>query len=73
MDKLDKTDRVLDFSKMSDKQIIDRYYEAVTSETFNIMVAGLCAGELINNRDHNIIEEDGEKERFVKKESKKVA
>jgi len=73
MDKLDKTDRVLDFSKMSDKQIIDRYYEAVNSETFNIMVAGLCAGELINNRDHNIIEEDGEKERFVKKESKKVA
>jgi hypothetical protein len=62
----------MDFTKMSDKEILTAYYKYIAPATFNFTLAGLCVGELTTKRGYMLIEEDDMEDRFIKKE-KKVA
>jgi hypothetical protein len=59
----------MDFDTMSDKELIKAYYRAISPFTFSSMIAGCCAGELVDKRGY-VIEEIDDVERFVKTEKK---
>lgn len=61
---------MIDFTTMSDKQIIKAYNQFVSPKTFNIMEAGIYAAELVK-RGYGFIEVNNI-EKMVKKTKKEV-
>jgi len=55
--------------KLSDEQAILLYRKCITPEHFDFIQAGLAAGEL-HERGYEVIEDQDEPDRFVKKEQK---
>ena len=62
-----------DFRKLTDVELEDAYFKHISPGSFSVMIAGLAAGEL-TERGYDIVEDEDENERFVKKDkARKVA